>query len=385
MNYFQKKLKQIEAAKAQQQDQGPKGALGGEMGGSFSEAQATGGMGQSFAQGGAAGENMGQGFSEQTKAYSRTQQGDDPNRQVMRDDYGWKMTERQYKTLQKDKSAFERQLRDYKTEYNQRIAESKAKGQAQIAAEETRYGKFKEQFASEYAKNKGSFEKARGELSKVKEKLGGMPTQDSLFNKFWKDRKMRVTVWDGQKEQGSYYIPRDFVNELHKQVEGSYTGKGTYRVNVHQGGRMRGQEMHDMLRKDFEKNKVKQEFFADKQYQGKYRDAVKQWDVANRDLQRAQGNLSQQQAAWQQTVNKDRNALTTFNYNINKSRQQLERSAKIAGIERDTAVGKAQNQRQGQIDAARGAYEQRASSTNLANMTGSAKAKDTQGQTKGGQ
>ena len=372
MNYFKKKLAQIEQLKQQQGDQGTQGALGGEVGGSFSEAQSTGGTGASFASQieGGLGE-MGQGFGERTKAFSRTLQADDPNRQSMRKDYGWKMTNRQYDALQKDKSKFDSSIRDYKKQYNTRIGEAKAKGQSQIAAEEQRYGKFKESFAQEYQTNKGKFDAAR-------KKLGSLPTKDSLFNKFWQDRKMRVTVWDGAKEQGSYYIPREFVNEMNKKIEGSYTGKGTYRVNVHQGGRVRGQEMHDMLREDFRKDRVKGQFFEDPRYQGKYRDTVNQWRTAERDLSRAQ-------STWQQTVAKDRNALSQFNANIGRSKLQLSNSLKSAAIDRDKGVGIATNRRQGQIDAAREAYQQRASArrqayTNLAGMTGSAKAKGTQGQ-----
>lgn len=367
MNYFQKRLKQIEAAKEERQGQGAQGALGsGVSGGGFNE-----GEGKSFAaQRGAQGQ-MGQSFGQQTKAFSRTQQADDPNRQAMREDYGWKMTGRQYEAIEKDRGKFESNLRDYRQKYDQRIGAAREKGKGEIAAEEAKYQGFKKAFAGEYAKNKSTFESAR-------KKLGSMPSKDSLFNQFWDKTKMRVTVWDGQNEQGTYWVPRPMVNNLHKNVEGSYTGKGTYRVNVRQQGRTRGQEMHDLLRKDLSKSNVKQEVFKDPSKAGEFQKGINDW-------RRAESDLNKAQSAWNKTVATDRNALHTYNSNIQRSKLHLDQQLKSAGIDRDKDIRSATVTRQAQIDAAREAYQKRASArrqayANLAGMTGSAKAKGTQGQ-----
>lgn len=373
MNYFKKKAQQIQKQRGGSEPQEVQGALGGGVGqGGFkATSDATGGTGASFAAQRQDENQMGQGFGQQTQSFSRTQQGDDPNRQIMRDDYGWKMTEAQYSALQKDKAAFDRNIKEYRKMYNQRISAAKAQGDKQIAGEQQRYNQWKQQFASQYQKSKSEFDKARS-------KLGNTPTKESLFNDWWEKRKMKVHVWDGQNKQGTYWIPRDMVNELHKELEGSYTGKGAYLLNVRQQGRIRGQEMHDLLRKDFNKGVTKNKFFQDERYQGAYRDKLKQWDSAKRELDKAQG-------IWQSAVARDRNALSQFNENLARSRAQLDREVKIAGIDRDKNVGQATNRRKGQVDAAREAYQIRAEARrrayqNMAKMSGTAKPRAPQGQ-----
>ena len=303
MNYFKKKLEQRRQRMEQQRGGEVQGALGGTVTGEgFSQAQATGGTGESFAEQRAGTEGMGQGFAERREAFSRTQQADDPNRLIMREDYGWKMTDKGYGVLEKDRKRFESELQTFKKNYNKRIAEARAKGQKEIAAERNRYSNLKKQFEQQYWKDAHNINKARM-------KLGAAPTKDRVFNEFWNKRKMRVTVWDGKREQGSYWIPREFVNPLSKKLEGSFTGKGTWRVNVRQGGRIRGQELHNMLRRDYNKDRVKQQFFKDPRYQGAYKHKLGQWDRAKRDLDKAK-------AAWQQTAARDRAASRSWDRSL---------------------------------------------------------------------
>ena len=315
---------------------------------------------------------MGKSFNQQRKAFSGTQQGDDPNRQIMRDDYGWKMTEAQYSALQKDKSVFEKSLQDYRKTYNQRIEEAKRIGNEQITKEQSQYNQWKAQFANEYSTNKKAFDAA-------KKRLGSTPTTKSLFDDYWAKRRMKVSVWDGQKRQGTYWVPRDAVNFLHKQMDGQYTGKGEYLMSVRQGGRMRGQEVHDMLRNEYgNKNYMYNKFLKEPEFQGTYKDKVNQY-------KRALSDHNKQLSLWQQTVQKDRNALSQFNERLAMSRQQLAREEKLAGIQRDTDIGRAENRRKGQIDAAREAYQIRSEARrkayqNMAKMTTGAKPKPQQAQ-----
>jgi len=368
MQYFQRKLQMREKQREQEKAQDTTALQGV---GSFSEQSATGGMGQSMAE-----QRQGAGgFQGERSAFSATVQGDNPNRQIMRDEYGWKMTEDQYKRLNKDTGEFNKSIAQYKRQADQKINQYKSKTQAEIAAEEKRYGSMKTQLTAQE-------KQAKAELARAREKLGKLPSQDKVFGDWYRKEKMAVTVWDGQNRQGTYWVPRSVVKELNKKVEGTWLDKGkAYGVNVRQGGRMRGQEMHDMLREELNRDKVEQMFWKKPEIQGSYRQSIKDWGAANKQLNTAQSKLNASMA-------EQKSALHQFNTNIQRSKQNLQYGIKRAQLERDTATAKARSARQGKIDAAKTAYEKRSALRrkayqNMKNISGHKKtpAQGNQGQT----
>ena len=364
MKYFQRKLEAIEAAKAQEKEGQQMGALQGTMGGSLKEQGASGNMGGALAQG-----RVGQGgFAAKNESFGRTMQGDDPNRRIMREDYGWKMTDADYGAVEKQTGDFNKQLGKYKSDYNKQIAKYKTATEGQIASETKRYEGFKQKFQKTYDSAKNQFASAEKEWDAAKKKLGGLPTKSKMFDDWYKKDKMQVGVMDESgKIQGTYWVPRTIAK---KQIIGKMDGAWDtttknpgqrFLVSVKQGGRMRGQEVHDSLRENFTRDKVKEAFWKEPDIQGAYRKSIGQWDAANQKLQSAHTKLSSQKSQWLKTVAQDDKALSDFNYNIKSSKEKLKYQVQSEGIKRDTQIGNARNARQGKIDAARKAYETRAS------------------------
>ena len=343
MKYFQRKLEAIEAAKAQEKEGQQMGALQGAMGGSLKEQGASGNMGGALSQGRVGGG----GFAAKNQAFSRTMQGDDPNRKIMRDDYGWKMTDADYGAVEKQTGDFNKQLDKYRSDYDKQIATYKTATEGQIADETKRYQGFKQEFQKTYDASQSKFKAAE-------KKLGSMPTQNKIFSDWYNRDKMQVTVIDDNAtRQGTYWVPRTMVKQLNQKLEGVWLDKGkAYGIHVRQGGRIRGQEMHDMLRNDFARSKVEKKFWAEPEVQGAARTTISNWKKANAELGTAKSQ-------WLKTVAQDQKALSDFNYNIKSSQEKLKYQVQSEGIKRDTAIGSARKARQGKIDAARDAYVKR--------------------------
>ena len=363
MNYFKKRL----AAKEQEKQEGPapiQGALSGPIG------QTQGFSGQ---QGFADQQQGAGGFAAQKKSFSQTQQGDNPNRQIMRDQYGWKMTNDQFENLEKDTGRFNTEVNKYKAAATKKIGQYKTENEAKIAAEQERYNTTSAQLTAES-------KKTQAELAAAKKKLGALPSQSKVFSDWYNKDKMQIGVIDESgKLQCTYYVPRTMAKQgIIGHMDGAWdtTTKNPgqrFLVSVKQGGRTRGQEVHDMLRNDYSRDNVQKEFWKTPEIQGGYRKTVQNWNTANKQLSAAESK-------YQQNLQASKSNLSQFQTNIARSRQNLAHSIKSANLSRDTEIAKVKSSRQGKLDAAKSAYQKRSNMRktayrNLAKMSGSAGAK----------
>jgi len=205
------------------------------------------------------------------------------NRAQLRDEYGWRMSDNDYAKMNEGKAQLDSDIKEYETMATKQIASATA----------------------QYNENKGTFEAAikEGEanLASAKETLGKAPTPDSIFNKWFDSTKMKFTVVnaDGVKE-GTYWVPRALINEQYKAgTNMTFTGKNEALVSVVQGGRTRGQEMHELGFALSNKNWLKPQFFENEKFQAGYEQSLDSYykavdglNSAEREFEIAKSNQS---------------------------------------------------------------------------------------------
>lgn len=287
------------------------------------------------------------GFS--ASGFSRTQQGDDPNRLIMRDEYGWKMSNAAYEKMLENEKAFSGQINEYKSVNQKKISQYKSDTTGKINQEQARYETAKAQLAREA-------EQAQGQLNSARNQLGSLPNHDQIYSNWWGSNKSQLRVYNVANGkvtiEGTYTIPKQYGNNLADQGLDVVWRNGGWNLNVIQGGRVRGAEMHSVASQLSDQNKIKQDFWSNESVQGAYKSQIQQWNAAN-------NQLNQAQAALNANKNASASELAQLNTNIALARQKLNTSVTQANQQMNAEIGKVKSARQGQLDAAKKAYEER--------------------------
>ena len=233
------------------------------------------------------------------------------NAMKYRKDYGWRMDQQGYDAMEQQREEFEGKIGAFRR---------KATGQIQKAK-------------GDYESQRGAFE---SEISSARQKLGSMKSIDDVFQSWYNKEKIPVQVVHGNTVEGTYYAPRSVMEEFHRTkgdlMANWVEGGKVYNIEVRQQGRIRGQEMHDLMRNELaNRGKLMEAFVGNPKVAGEYSDYLTKYGAAKRQLETAEA--------------KGRQALNQMNQQI-----------RIAEIDRDTQIGKATSARQGQLDAARQAY-----------------------------
>lgn len=260
--------------------------------GSFSTPQ---GEGQSALQGPVA-------FSGTPGTYHDTSAAAARGSNKFREDLGFRMNKQNYKTLQESLAKF-----------NAEITALDKKAKKVAAANQAKFDKGKAEFDSnvrkEYAK-----------LNKAKQEYQGDLSMERFIElgAFKGKRRVPVRVVSGNNIEGTYHIPKDFVDALEKDkgnlTAGWVDGGKNYNVEVRQGGRIQGAEMHKMVRDMSSPANVMRavrEFDPEeyKKIEQSHRDARKGWAEAKRSIAEAEGTLGSQVASANQELEASRKAI----------------------------------------------------------------------------
>lgn len=125
------------------------------------------------------------------------------------------------------------------------MRKQKAAYEAEVAAREAAIADYEKQVAAAYSQGKGKLGAASSQLGNY----------SSVVSKAWKEQKkgwVPVTLVDEKNnKEGTYYLPRESATELAK-TKGLWTNWAPENTELFvstkvQGGRYRGQELHEQL------------------------------------------------------------------------------------------------------------------------------------------
>jgi chromosome segregation ATPase len=183
---------------------------------------------------------------------------------------------------------------DYKQEQAKKVAEAKAKlnqFQQQINQARTGYN----QADSEIKGYEQKIREAQSQIDEARSRGMQTPNLGSLTNQAWQqakgsDQMVKARVIADGKVQGVYYIPKEAANNMaQKGMNAGFVKNNVFNVDVKQGGRTRGQEIHDMLRTGSQQTKTQFQQQAQREIASQI---AQQKAQAAAEISRAQGEIN---------------------------------------------------------------------------------------------
>lgn len=253
-------------------------------------------------------------------------------RPVMRDDYGFKMNDRQYEAFEKHKSEMNRSIAEYKAEANKKISAA----------------------SKQYEENRGKFDSSvktaseqlaaqRAQLEAAQKQLGAAPTPKSMFDKFWStEKKIPVHVWNGKTIEGTYWAPKSLVVEFDKQSTGKLPvmwTKDGYILGTSSGGKTIGKEMHEQALNMSSKDAVYKEFIKKPDAWGEsYAKGLNQWKAAQAQLNSAQSKWNTANTQFQVAKSQQEGQLSAYKRSISEAEKARDHQVKLVQGKREAQV-----------------------------------------------
>ena len=255
------------------------------------------------------------------QAYTSGSGGGQPDRAKFSKDYGIRVTGDQLKELQTADADFEKRIAAFKKGAYDQV--NKAKGT--LASQ-------KADFTARVAGAQKELKGAQGQVKQGWDQVGKareQATVDNMFKQWFANDKTPVRVVSGNEVQGTYYLPREAVDRLAKDqgLNGAWVDKGkNFNIEVNQGGRMQGQEIHDALREASNPNVLRSQFAQNADVQKAHAQVWKDIKKAEKELQVAERELAQADA----TIRGDK---ATGEGDIQKANFEIDEGEKDIGRE----------------------------------------------------